>query len=131
MPKVFFGNHRKDTSALHSSLKIVLFFRPHGLQDYFSQYHCWYCLFKVSLLENSELFLTPRQQLKDVSCRGKCSRCDVSERLCVKLSLWAVAHDISVTSVHAPRGILQGSFAQCTRVEEPRGCCCTQSRPSL
>lgn len=33
---------------------------------------------------------------------GNSFRCDVRARLGVKLSLWAVAHDISVTSVHAP-----------------------------
>lgn len=42
-------------------------------------------------------------------------RCQ-SARLCVKLSPFgAVAQGISVTSVHAPGGVQQGSFSQCTK----------------
>lgn len=122
--KSVFGNHRKDASAFFAAF----------WKDYFSpslKSHCWHCL-----LENSELgrvwavshapATTKRHVLE-----GKCFRCDVRARRCVKLSLWAVAHDISVTSVHAPGGVQRGSFAQCTRVEVPRGCCCIQTVRTL
>lgn len=63
------------------------------------------------------MFITSRQQMKNSCLRalGKCSNVMSECVLCLCLShpviatLWAVAHDISATSVHALGEIQQGS----------------------